>query len=303
MVLLCRLVLVIFLCIFSGQVMALDKLVIAVQPSANPEQLATQSAEIKAILEHEIGMPVEMFFPTNYAGVVEALHYGHAQVAFMGSWPALLATTKANARVLLAEVRDVYIGKQKEQQPYYFSYWVVKPESVAQSLKDLKGKKAAFPSQISSSGFVAPMSRMVELNLMASKNNQPVDPKDYFSDVLFSGGYAQGYEALKAGQVDVTVIAGDVPEQLYRDVLDHTRIIETQGPIPSHAVVISQDVGKELEAKIKNAFLMFNEPELVPLMRKFVSGLFVRFQNADASHLEGLNTMLKLSQIEFTEKK
>jgi phosphonate transport system substrate-binding protein len=288
---------------FTALAHAADKLVIAVQPTASLEELSSQSKEIKDFLQQKLGMEVELLFPTSYAGVIEALHYGHAQVAFMGSWPALLAAEKAGAKVLLAEIREVMIGKEKQEKPYYFSYWVVNKNSTAKSLLDLKGKKASFPSQLSSSGYVAPVARMVELNLITPKDGKPAEPKDYFSDVLYAGGYAQGWEALKAGQVDVTVIAGDVAEKLYHEVLDNTNIVEKQGPIPSHAVVVAKDVSPELREKIKAAFLEFNQPEYRKLMRKFISGIFIRFEPAGQEHLEALKKMVDLTGVEFTEKK
>ncbi len=282
---------------------AADKLVIAVQPTASAEQLTSQSNEMKNFLQDKLEMEIELLFPTNYAGVIEALHYGHAQVAFMGSWPALLAVEKAGAKVILAEVRDVMIGDKKEEASFYYSYWIVNKNSPIKSLADLKGKKAAFPSPLSSSGFVAPLSRLVELNFLTASPGKPADPKEFFSEVLYAGGYAQAWEALKAGQVDVAVIAGDVPETLYNDVLANTNIIEKQGPIPSHAVVIAKDIDPLLAAKIKKAFLEFNTDENKALMKKFVSGIFVRFQDSTKDHLEPLKKMVVLSGLEFTEKK
>jgi phosphonate transport system substrate-binding protein len=289
--------------IFTQSAFAADKLVVAIQPTSTPEQLSSQSKEIKAMLEKSLGMEVEVLFPTSYAGVIEALHYGHAQVAFMGSWPAMIATIKADAKVILAENREVFIDHKKTEAAYYYSYWVVNKDSKAQSLADLKGMRAAFPSQLSSSGYVAPLSRLVELNYATAQDGLPADPKQYFGQVMYAGGYAQGFEALKGGQVDVTVIAGDVAEKLYNEVLDNTRVVETQGPIPSHTIVVSKDVDAALSIKIQNAFLEFNKPEYQPLMRKFVSGIFVKFVPADETHLASLKRMVELTKLEFAEKK
>ncbi len=287
---------------FTSLTHAAEKLVIAVQPTASQTELVSQSQEIKDLLQKQLGMDVELLFPTSYSGVIEALHFGHAQVAFMGSWPALLATQKADASILLAEIREVMIGQEKKEEPYYYSYWVVGKDSPINSLAELKGKKVAFPSQLSSSGFVAPLSRLVDLQLITPPEDKAADPKQFFSDVLYAGGYAQGWEALKAGQVDVTVIAGDVAEKLYKDVLDNTKVIEQQGPIPSHAVVVGHDVSPELREKIKNAFLEFNKEEYRPLMRKFISGIFIRFEPAGAEHLDALKTMVEKTHLKFEEE-
>jgi len=120
-----------------------------------------------------------------------------------------------------------------------------------QSLQDLKGKKVALTSQLSTSGYVAPLARMVELSLLPREQGKEVDPTKYFGNVLLAGGYQQGWEALKAGQVDATVIAGDVSEKLYREVLDNTRVIETQGPVPSHGVAFAKQLSERDRAALK----------------------------------------------------
>lgn len=279
-----------------------QKLVIAIQPTATPQQLASQAKELEKFLEDQLGVDVEILFPTSYAGVIEALRFGHAQAAFMGSWPATMARDHAGAQVILAEVREVIIDDETKEAPYYFSYWVVAKDSPFQSMNDLKGKRAAFPSQLSSSGFIAPLSRLADLGLL-TKTGGAVDPKEFFGEVVFAGGYAQAWAALKGNQADVTVIAGDVPETLYREVLDNTRVLEKQGPIPSHAVVVSKDLDQTLREDLTSALLALNAPEHRDMMRKFVSGIFVRFEAADEKHLAPLEKMIETTGFEFTEKK
>ncbi len=281
---------------------AKERIVIAVQPTSTPAELTDRAKDLEARLEKATGADVEITFPTSYAGVVEALRFGHAQAAFMGAWPAALAVEKAEARVALAEIREVLIDGEKKEEPYYFSYWIVKKDSPAQSLSDLKGKNAAFPNPLSTSGYVAPLAKLVELGLVPATESG-ADPKAFFAGVTFSGGYAQAVEALKAGQADVTVIAGDVPEKLYRETMDSTRAVEKQGPIPSHAIVFSKDFTGESAEKLKGALLGMNDEEGKALMRKFVSGIFVRFAEADEKHLDGLRQMLTKTRLPYEESK
>jgi phosphonate transport system substrate-binding protein len=72
---------------------------------------------------------------------------------------------------------------------------------------------------------------------------------------VFTGGYAQSWNALKAGDVDATVIAGDIPADLYRDVMSKVRVVDSQGPIPSHGVVFSKNLKEPLRSKLLQAFL------------------------------------------------
>ena len=276
-------------------------LVLAILPTATPETLAAESRELEAFLEARVGVDVEIRVPTLYAGAIEALRFGHAQAAFMSAWPAALARKHAGAELALAEVRDVVIGEEKVERPFYFSYWVVPKDSPYTSLKDLKGKRVAFPSPLSTSGYVFPMARLVELGLVDPAGKE-IDPKQFFSEVYFAGGYAQAWEALKKGQVDATVIAGDVSEKLYREVLDATRVLDQQGPIPSHGVVFSPDLKEPLRSQLKSALLELGKPEYRNLMRKFVSAIFVGFQESTTeAHLGALDKALSVTRLSFTE--
>lgn len=279
-----------------------EKLVLAVQPTATPEKLTAEAKDIEAFLEARMSnVDIEIVFPTFYGGVIEALKYGHAQAAFLSAWPAALAGKYAGAEVVLAEVREVVIGEEKVERPYYYSYWVVLKDSPYTSLEQLKGKKAAFSSLLSTSGYVAPLARLVELGFVKT-TGKAADPKQFFAESLFAGGYAQAWEALKQKQVDVTVIAGDVSETLYREVLAGTRVLEQQGPIPSHGVVFSKDLKEPLRSQLKNALLELGKPENRDLMRKFISGIFVGFSaTTSEEHLGSLSKFLELTGVSYTE--
>ncbi|HXG36216.1 MAG TPA: phosphate/phosphite/phosphonate ABC transporter substrate-binding protein [Dehalococcoidia bacterium] len=280
------------------------KLVIAVQPTDTPERLSADAKDIEKFLAGKLGRDVELIFPTSYAGVVEALRFGHADAAFMSAWPLALAQKRAGAEIVLAEVREVVIDQDKQEAPYYFSYWVVPTDSPTTRLEELRGKRVCFPSQLSTSGYVAPLARLIELGLVRpSSSGAEADPKQFFGEVSFAGGYAQCWEALKRGQVDGTVIAGDVSETLYREVLANTRVIEKQGPVPSHGVAFAKQLDPETRTQLKEALLELGKPEYRPLMRKFISAIFVGFKPTTADeHLGTLQRYLEATQLQFVER-
>lgn len=294
-------VLLITACTSSSQMPA--KLVIAIQPTSTPDQLTTDAKELEQFLEGRLGRDVELLFPTNYAGVIEALRFGHAHAAFMSAWPLALARKNANAEVVLAEVREVIIEEEKQEQPFYFSYWVVRPDSNAQTLSELRGRRVCFPSPLSTSGYVAPVARAVQLGLITVQQGQEAEPRQFFGEVLFGGGYAQCWQSLRQGQVEATVIAGDVPEQLYREVLANTRVIEKQGPIPSHGIAVSKSLSETERQSLIEALLALNPPEHRALMRKFTSALFVGFKpTTGEEHLAALDGFLKATQLQYVER-
>ncbi|HUF00854.1 MAG TPA: phosphate/phosphite/phosphonate ABC transporter substrate-binding protein [Gaiellaceae bacterium] len=280
-----------------------DPITIAVQPTQTVAELTPSANEIADFLTQRVGRKVELVFPTSYAGVVESLRFGHADAAFLSAWPARLAAKHAGADIGLAEVREVVIGQDKKNETFYFSYWVVLPTSTVTKLEDLRGKRVAFSSQLSTSGYVAPLARLVELGLVAKPAaGKEADPKTFFGEVLFAGGYSQAWTALKAGQVDVAIIAGDVSESLYREVLAGTKVVDQQGPVPSHAVAFSKDLDAATKTKLKEALLALGDEQHRPLMRKFISGIFVGFKETTAEeHLGALARFLDLTNLAFVE--
>jgi len=280
-----------------------QKLVLAVQPTLSTSEIIEKAKPLEEALEKELGdVDVQIYAPMSYAAVVEALRFGHADAALMGAWPALLASRLAEAEIPLAEIREVIHGQEKINANYYYSYWIVKKDSPAQKLEDLRNKNVCFSSPVSTSGYVAPLGRLVELGLITKEAGKEADAKTFFKNALFGGGYQQCWSSLKSGQVDVTVIAGDVPEKLYREVLAETRVIEEQGPIPSHALAVSRDLQDPLRTKLIEALEKVGR-ENRDLMRSFVSGIFVGFEKTTAEeHLKGLNKYLEQSGLQYTER-
>ncbi len=277
---------------------------LAIQPTAQASDIESQANELEQYLEQETGYDIQIYVPTSYAGVVEALRFGKADVAFMSAWPAYLAVEKAGATLEIAEVREVVIGDTLTAETFYYSYWVVPKDSPYNTLEDLRGKRAAFSSPLSTSGYVTPMKTMVETGLITVEKGKEVDPKSYFSDVVFAGGYSQAWEALKSNKVDVSIIAGDVSEKLYREVRENTKTIHEQGPIPSHGVVFSKEMDSAAKMEIKRAMLkMGNDDSTKQIMRKLVSAIFVGFEETTAEkHLENLQSALEMTGLKYTEK-
>ncbi|MCS6785363.1 MAG: phosphate/phosphite/phosphonate ABC transporter substrate-binding protein, partial [Candidatus Caldarchaeum sp.] len=276
--------------------------VLAVQPTLAGAEVLQRAKPIEAFLEKELPeIDVEIYVPTSYAAVVEALRRGHAQAAFMGAWPSYLAWKLGEAEVVLAEIRTVGEGDKLIQAPQYYSYWVVMPNSPIKSIEDLRGKKVAMPSPISTSGYVAPVAKLVELGYIKTKPGAEADPSTFFQ-VVFTGGYAQSWTALKNGDVDAAVIAGDIPASLYFEAMNNSRVVGVQGPIPSHAVVFAKDLKEPIRSKLIQALLKLGEQE-PQLMRQFISALFVKFEpTTSEQHLGALRKYLETTNLRYTER-
>lgn len=280
-----------------------QKIVLAIQPSLSTAEIIEKAKPLEAALEKEMpGVDVEIYAPMSYAAAVEALRFGHADAALMGAWPAGLAVRLAGSEIPLAEVREVIHGEEKTEANYYYSYCITLQDSPYQKLEELKGKDVCFTSPVSTSGYVAPLGSLVERGLIVKAEGKEADAKDFFGNVLFGGGYPQCWSALQRGQVAAAVIAGDVPETFYREVLAKTRVIGEQGPIPSHALVTA----KEMDPAKRDLLIAALEKvgsENRALMRNFISGIFVRFEKTSADeHLKGLRRYLEQTGLQYAER-
>lgn len=266
----------------QGENNEVEKLVFAFQPQANPESISPDAKKLGDFLSEQIGVDVEIYLPTTYAGVVEALRSGNADVAYFSGWPYLVASKKANAQLLVAEVRN--------GNPFYHSHWYVLKDSDYQSLSDLEGKKASFTSPTSTSGYLFPVAKLIEQGALEKEG----DPKDFFSEIIYAGGYQQSIRALLEGQVDAAAASGYALD-LYFDEEQKSKIrtLTKQGPVPTHGVAVRGGVPDEIKTKIKRALLSLNKDKNKSLL-KSVYGAEQFVEREHGEHVGPLQKALDL---------
>ncbi|KPQ42914.1 MAG: ABC transporter, phosphonate, periplasmic substrate-binding protein, partial [Candidatus Methanoperedens nitroreducens] len=220
-----------------------QKITIAILPTQQAEEIMPKAKELENFLESRVNADIDVYVPMSYSAVVESLRFGHAQVGLMSAWPIAASAKLAGTDVVLSEVREVIIDGEKTNQTYYYSYYVVMKNSSYTKLEDLRGKRAVYASLTSTSGYLFPVAKLVEKGLISKPaQGKEADPREFFGTVATPGGYGPAWDTLKRGQADVGVIAGDVSGTLFKEIMDNTRVIETQGPIPSHGVVFGKNL-------------------------------------------------------------
>jgi phosphonate transport system substrate-binding protein len=257
-----------------------SKLVMAFQPQEDVTKLEPNAMQLVKYLEGRVGCEVRHYMPTDYTAVVEALRGKQADIAYFSAWPCALAETMADVEVFAAEKRT--------EGPFYWSQWYVLADSPYRSLADLKGKKVAFTSQTSTSGFLFPYAKLIEEGVLPPRG----DPKSVFADVLFAGGYEQALKALVAGQVEAAAASDYAfPRYLKPEEQARVRVIAKQGPVPSHCLAYRKALPEATKAKIREAFLALNEEANRELLKKVygAEGLVA----VDGNHLAGLKKALE----------
>lgn len=275
---------------------ATSHVVVALQPTTNPDVLAKVPA-LEALLEDTaagrgLDLDVTLVTPPDYESVIEGMRNGEIDGAFMPAWPAALANQQAGAEVVLAERREVFVGDDPIVMTFYYSHYIVPKDSPYQSLEELRGKRVAYTSTTSTSGYVFPVKELVDRDLIPAAATVPARPDAFFGEILMAGGYGKAWQKLEAGEADVAVLAGDISADLYNQIRANTRTLSTHGPIPSHGVVFAPHLqGAQREALL--ATFLESSPAQKELMREMVSATFVSYTpTTTRTHLSELQNAL-----------
>lgn len=164
----------------------------------NAQDRLTNNECLRTAFEDKLGVPVKLFAPADYNGVIQGLLGGTIDFALVGpsSYAAIhIADPDAVSPILVKVNKDGSIG--------YHSIGFARKDSGVKSLEDLKGKTFGFGDPNSTSGFLIPS---VEI---PSKINATMESGDYFGEVKFTGGHEQTIIAVKNGDVSGGVTWAD----------------------------------------------------------------------------------------------
>jgi phosphonate transport system substrate-binding protein len=238
---------------------ALKQLRIVLPSRSGTTDVQRKADAVAKLLSTELKMPVEAIVADDTAAV-EALKADRAEVAFLGSRSALKADRLAGAKLYLAEVRANYSGGNT-----YKSIFVVRNDSPLQknndakaNLDQLKGKKIAFTSPTSGSGFIFPVGALVQQGLVPDRDRLG----GFFSDVSYGGNYSGALQAVLRGQADVATVSEYAlkPPHVTAAEGAQLRILHEIPGVPAHGVSIDDRVPEALRNQVIAALEKLNEP-------------------------------------------
>jgi phosphonate transport system substrate-binding protein len=234
------------------------QLVMAVTPSNIPTELFKAGEAFAAELAKKIGIPIKVYMPTDYLGVVEALRNQTADMAFVHPAGYVFASREAKAQIVAV---DVWHGKTS-----YTSRFYVRKDSGLKSLEALRGKTIAFVDPGSTSGYVYPMVMLIKKGLVTNR-----DPKTFFKDAMFAGTHEAALLALLNGSVDAVASFDLAPQQYLKEKERIDRIIHVAetDPIPEAGMCVREGLDPALVRKIVESLMAFNAPEYRPILKDF----------------------------------
>lgn len=231
--------------------LSLGKVVIALKPDKNPEQMLQERKTLSDFLSKKLGKPVEVIVPLSAAVITEGFANGTVDLGYLSATDMVVAQKRKAAEVLLAGEID---GKNS-----YQSYWLSLKEKPYSKIEDLKGKPVAFASKTSTSGYLIPMYDLKEKGLLTKPNGE-----EFFGagNLFFGTGYVSAVERVLSGQAEAAAVSYyvlDKDKHLTAEQRAKLKKVAEQGPVPTHIIAIRSSIPEADRAALKSALLTMNE--------------------------------------------
>jgi phosphonate transport system substrate-binding protein len=215
-------------------------------PAEGNADIKKRFAPLTEHLRNILGIEVEAFSASDYAGIITAMAHQHIDFAYFGAKSYVEASEKAGAQALVMQLN-------KEKQPGYTGIIIVRKDSDMMQLDDIKGRVFAFTDPNSTSGYLVP-------NVLFARDLK-VKPEDYFKQVKFSGSHGASILAVKNKAIEAAATNNiDLDRMIEKGQVaaDDFRILWRSELIPGDPMAARRDLPQSLKAAFTGAMLMFN---------------------------------------------
>lgn len=210
---------------------------------------------LKVYTEEALGVPVKLFAPADYNGVIQGLLGGTLDMAWLGA--------SGYAAVFLQDpeaVEPVLVKINMDGSYGYHSIGFARADSGITSLDDMKGKVFGFGDPNSTSGYLIP-----SIEIPAAGDDITMVPGEYFEDVVFTGGHEQTIVAVNNGEVDGGVTwadgqgdwadgynSGALRKAVDAGLVDMNDLVEIwrSGVIPEGPIVLRKSLPQDVKDKM-----------------------------------------------------
>lgn len=174
---------------------AIKEFNIGILGGENAQDRMTSNECFRVKMEEALGVPVKLFTPADYDGVIQGLLGGTLDYAWLGA--------SAYAKIYLTDPEAVEVKLTKQNadgSTGYYSIGFTRKDTGITSMDDAKGKVFAFADPNSTSGYLVPGAEL------AAKYGTL---EDYFSEVKMSGGHEQTIVGVANGDFEAGVSWAD----------------------------------------------------------------------------------------------
>ena len=261
-------------------------------PSENMQDVLKNAAPIVDKLHQALGMDVQPFVATDYAGVVEALRGDKLDIAFLNPAAYVMARDEAHIRVLLKSTR-------RGGDAFYAAIFT-RTDSGINTLADLKNRTFAFGDPISTSGHIFPVKMFKAIG---------IDPARDFQHVVYAGGHDATVLAVFNHKADAGATfsndtkGNDGAWDLYLKTpaeRQQIKVIAYSEPIPNDNLVVNQKLDAKTVERIKTIFMGLSK---TPDGRKWLDKMYSieGFVPATDSDYDSVRAAFKIAGINLKQ--
>lgn len=179
----------------AGAAQEIKQFNIGILGGENAQDRMNSSECYRVAIEEALGVPVKVFTPADYDGVIQGLLGGTLDMAWLGA--------SGYAKIYLTDpeaVTPVLTKQNVDGSTGYYAFGFARADSGITSIEDAKGKSFVFADPNSTSGYLVPGAELTE-------THGPLN--EYFAEVRFSGGHEQSIVAVANGDADAGVSWAD----------------------------------------------------------------------------------------------
>jgi len=245
----------------------LKKVVVALKPDKNPEQMLQERKTLSDFLTKKLGKPVEVIVPLSSSVIIEGFANGTVDLGYLSATDMVAAEKKNAGQILLAGEIDGHT--------WYQSYWLALKEKPYSKVEDLKGKSVAFASKTSTSGYLIPVYDLKGKGLLSKP-----DPEEFFGkgNLFYGTGYVSAVERVLNGQAEAAAVSYyvlDKDKHLTIEQRGKLKKVAEQGPVPTHVIAVRSSIPEADRETLRKALETMNEKENAELRDKLFTSKLV----------------------------
>jgi len=240
-----------------------DPLAVGLIPNVAPDEQRARYRPLEEYLEGALGVEVELFVASDYAGVVAAMAADRLDLAYLGGVTYVQAEQQVDVTPLVTEV-DRETGARE-----YVSVIVVRDDAPFTGLDDVlaAGGRFAMGDVASTSGSLYPRIMLIDAGARCDARRLTVCPP--LASVDFTGGHDAAAQAVLAGHADAAGVERRILNRLVRDgaVPEGALRVVAEHPVMGYPWVARTALGRAAHEAITDAFLAIDDPALLDLLR------------------------------------
>ncbi|HVF72020.1 MAG TPA: phosphate/phosphite/phosphonate ABC transporter substrate-binding protein [Chthoniobacterales bacterium] len=262
--------------------LSIQKVVIALKPDKNPEQMLQERKTLSDFLTKKLGKPVEVIVPLSSSVIIEGFANGTVDLGYLSATDMVAAQKRNAGQILLAG--------ELNGRNFYQSYWLSLKEKPYNKVEDLRGKPVAFASKTSTSGYLIPIWDLKQKGLLKDPR-----PEAFFGEgnLFYGTGYVSAIERVLNGQAEAAAVSYyvlDLDKHLTVGQRGQLKKVAEQGPVPTHVIAVRSSIPEADRVTLRKALESMNEPENAALRDKVFTSKLVEVNPEE--HLRAIREAL-----------